>query len=72
MPEKYVVHCVDVHQTFTFDSQWDERSLYRKLVDLQSRINFVPGLVFRDENGTFWKPRLVVQLQKVRPEEKNG
>lgn len=71
MAEKYVVHCGDVHQAFAFDSQWDERSLYKKLVELQRRIDFVPGLVLQDENGNFWKPRLVVHLQKVTPEEKN-
>lgn len=72
MAEKYVVHCGDVHQSFPFNSEWDERSLYKRLVELQRRIDFVPGLVFQDETGKFWKPRLVVHLQRVTPEEEHG
>jgi len=72
MAKRYVVHCGDAHQAFTFNSKWDEKSLYQKLVELQRRIDFVPGMVLQDENGGFWKPRLVVHLQRFTPEEKNG
>jgi len=69
---KYVVHCEDITQMFTYDSQWNEKSLYKRLVELQRRIDFVPGLVLQDENGMLWKPRLVVQLQRINPEETHG
>ena len=73
MAKRYVVHCGDVHQAFTFNSKWADKVLYKRLAELLQRVDFAPGLILRDEHGNLWKPKLEVWLEQIiKPEEQHG
>lgn len=70
---KYQVHCGDAWRMFTYGTWWKLTNLTSKLNDFLRRIEFLPGLVLRDENGNLLKPVLQVHLVPVdQPEEPNG
>lgn len=66
---KYVVHCGDAWGLFTYGGLWKPSSVTKKLNELLARIDFVPGLVFRDGNEGLFKPILQVHLVPAEPEE---
>jgi hypothetical protein len=73
-PKAMTVHCGDLQQKFDFGSKWSRDKLHTQLEELKRRIDFLPGLVFRDERGLLWKPKLEVWFEQVinKPEEKHG
>ena len=70
---KYQVHCGDAWRMFTYGTWWKLSHLTNKLNDFLRGIEFVPGLVLRNSNGTLVKPVLQVHLVPVDiPEESNA
>jgi len=74
-PKTMVVHCGDLRQIFDFGSKWSRDKLHARLEELKRKTDFLPGLVFRDERGLLWRPKLEVWFEQVinqQPEEKHG
>jgi len=70
IPE-YLVHCGDAWNLFAYGGKWKVTHLTNKLNELLARIDFLPGLVLRDEEGKLLKPVLQVHLVPVdTPEER--
>ena len=69
----FVVYCGDAWRMFTHGTKWKLSPLTHKLNEFLRRIEFVPGLVLRREDGTLVKPVLQLQFVPVDiPEEPNG
>jgi len=67
----YQVHCGDAWGMFTFGTWWKISYLTEKLNEFLRGIEFVPGLVLRQDDGSLVKPVLQVHLVPVdQPEEK--
>lgn len=68
--QKYQVHCGDAWKMFTYGTWWKITQLMARLNEFLGGIDFVPGLVLRDEEGRLFKPILQVHLVPAEePEE---